>query len=393
MYIRQTKTSTSAAGASYCTFRLVASERVGGKVRQRTLLNLGRNFTLARDKWPQLCARIEEILAGQVNMLPVDQELEELAQHYSSQLVVKANEAPSKKDGVKAADYQEVDVESLQLLRPRSIGIEHAGLEAVGELGLMEIFKECGLNGPQQAAALGSIIGRMAAPGSELSTHQWLSERSGLGELIDYDFENMSLMRLYRVSDQLLRHQQHIEKALFSRISSLFSLPATITLYDLTNTFFEGKVPANSKARRGHSKEKRSDCPLVTLGLVVDGSGFVRRSQVFEGNVAECITLETMLSALSAPADSMVIMDRGIATQANIDWLISHNYRYLVVSREKTRRFAEDQAVSLTSTTGTKIHIQREEDDREVRLGKLPQASSSREAPKNETRYWKELAA
>jgi transposase len=368
MYIRQTKTSTSAAGESYYTFRLVASERVGDKVRQRTLLNLGRNFFLARDKWPQLCARIEEILVGQVNMLPVDQELEELAQHYSAQLVVSANEAPSEKDGAKKVDYQEVDVESLHLLRPRSIGIEHAGLEAVGELGLLKIFEECGLNGPQQAAALGSIIGRMAAPGSELSTHQWLSERSGLGELIDYDFEDMSLMRLYRVSDQLLRHQQQIEKALFSRISSLFSLPTTITLYDLTNTFFEGKVPANSKARRGHSKEKRGDCPLVTLGLAVDGSGFVRRSKVFEGNVAECRTLETMLSALSASAGSMVIMDRGIATQANIDWLVSHNYRYLVVSREKTRRFAEDQAVSLTSATGTKIHIQREEDGREVRL-------------------------
>jgi transposase len=107
---------------------------------------------------------------------------------------------------------------------------------------------------------------------------------------------------------------------------------------------------------------------LVTLGLVVDGSGFVRRSRVFEGNVAECTTLETMLAVLSAPAGSMVVMDRGIATQANIDWLVSHNYRYLVVSREKTRHFAEDQSVSLTSATGTKIHIQREEDGREVRL-------------------------
>jgi hypothetical protein len=171
MYIRQTKTSTSAAGESYYTFRLVASERVGGKVRQRTLLNLGGNFTLPRSKWPQLCARMEEILAGQVNILPVDQELEELAQHYSAQLVVKANEAPSKKDGVKTTEYQEVDVESLQLLRPRSIGIEHAGLEAASELGLMKIFEEpCW--GPEWLPLsrrrrsdydLGSIIGRMAA--------------------------------------------------------------------------------------------------------------------------------------------------------------------------------------------------------------------------------------
>ena len=54
-----------------------------------------------------------------------------------------------------------------------------------------------------------------------------------------------------------------------------------MTLYDLTNTFFEGAAAAQPKARRGHSKEKRSDCPLLTLGLVLDGSGFVRRSEVF----------------------------------------------------------------------------------------------------------------
>jgi len=55
-------------------------------------------------------------------------------------------------------------------------------------------------------AAIGSIIGRMAAPGSELSTHHWLQHESGLGELIDYDFSQYSLSRLYRASDQLLKH-------------------------------------------------------------------------------------------------------------------------------------------------------------------------------------------
>ena len=53
--------------------------------------------------------------------------------------------------------------------------------------------------------------------------------------------------------------------------------------------------------RRGHSKEKRSDCALLTLGLVLDGSGFVRRSQVFAGRVDEDKTLEPMLKALHAP--------------------------------------------------------------------------------------------
>ena len=108
----------------------------------------------------------------------------------------------------------------------------------------------------------------MAEPGSESATWQWLNEQSGVGELLDVDFESMSAMRLYRVSDLLVKHRQKIEDALFSNISDLFSLTTTVTLYDLTNTFFEGVAADNDKAQRGHSKEKRSDCPLVTLANV-----------------------------------------------------------------------------------------------------------------------------
>src|SRR5208337_839742 len=108
-----------------------------------------------------------------------------------------------------------------------------------------------------------------------------------LGEILDFDFEAMSLMRLYRASDLLLRHQAKIEAFVFERVCNLFTLESTVTLYDLTNTYFEGAQNANPKAARGHSKEKRAECPLLTLGLVLDASGFVRRSQVFAGNAVE----------------------------------------------------------------------------------------------------------
>ena len=369
MYIRKTKTSTAVSGEAYYTFRLVSSERVGGKVRQRTRLNLGRNFPLPREQWPQLCARLEDILAGQATLVPADSEIEELSQRYAARLVVSSGQSDKGQARPNVA-YQEIDVDSLQVLRPRTIGIEHVGLEAIRQLKLPGILAGAGFNGNQQAAAIGSIIGRMAAPGSELSTWRWLRERSGLGELIEFDYESMSLMQLYRVSDRLLRHQQQIEGALFSRVQDLFSLSTTITLYDLTNTFFEGRAAANKKARHGHSKEKRSDCPLVTLGLVLDGSGFVRHSRVFEGNIVEGTTLKVMLQELDAPSGALVIMDRGIATEENIEWLVSHNFRYLVVSREKIRDFDESQAVSIQSATGINIQIQRQvnEEGTEARL-------------------------
>jgi len=324
MYIRQTKTRSAKSGEDYFTFRLVASQRVGTKVRQRTLLNLGTNFPLPKDQWPRLCSRIDQLLTGQGHLLPEVIEIEECAQKYAASLLAHASPASSTHEFLDA-DYQEVDVTSLELVRPRTVGVEHVGVAALTELGLPQILESAGLNGVQRAAAMGSIIGRMAAPGSELATLRWLKERSALGDLLGVDFDTMSLMRLYRTADLLVQHQETIETALFGQIQTLFSLPDSVTLFDLTNTYFEGEMANNAKAQRGRSKEKRSDCPLVTLGLILDGSGFVRRSKMFEGNVSEAKTLEEMLQGLEAPAGALVIMDAGIATEANILWLVEHH--------------------------------------------------------------------
>ena len=113
----------------------------------------------------------------------------------------------------------------------------------------------------------------------------------------------------------------------------------TVTLYDLTNTYFEGVAAAQPLAQHGHSKEKRSDCPLLTLGLVVDGSGFVRRSEVLAGNIVEGEVLQGALKRLEVPAGALIVMDCGAATEKNLKWLREQGYRYLVVSRERKRQF------------------------------------------------------
>lgn len=370
MYIRQTKISSRRSGDAYTTFRLVASERIGGRVKQRTILNLGANFSVPKEKWPELCTRIEQILAGQGSLFPLTDDIEREAQNYAALLVTKDGASERQDENGSRCDYQEVDVNSLELVRPRSIGVEHVGLAALEELNMPQILADAGLNKVQRDTAIGSIIGRMAEPGSELATYGWLTERSGLGELLAVDYTGMPLIRLYRTSDLLVKNRQTIETMLFSRIGELFSLETTVTLYDLTNTYFEGEVAGNHKAKRGHSKEKRSDCPLVTLGLVLDGSGFVRRSRMFEGNVTESATLKEMITGLQAPKGAMVIMDRGIATESNIAWLVDQEYRYLVVSRERNRQFDTDQSVEVVNKSGGSILVQRivNEEGTEARL-------------------------
>jgi hypothetical protein len=311
MYIRRTHTNNSATGERYYTYRLIESRRINGNPRQHTLLNLGKHFVVDQDHWPTLCARIDEIVRHQASIFPMDfpSSVELEAQRIAAQLLARqatpsptptpANaatdakpsetttqepSAPSIASTPPAADIQSVDIDSLELIRPRSVGVEQLGLWAMQHVDFTGLLSEVGLNATQRSAAIGSIIARMAAPGSELSTHQWLRTHSALGELLDVDFEVMSLQALYRASDALWKQHTKIEQHLFSRVSELFSFSTTITLYDLTNTYFEGEVPGNSKAKRGRSKEKRRDCPLVTLGLVLDGSGFVRSSQTFAGH-------------------------------------------------------------------------------------------------------------
>ena len=173
----------------------------------------------------------------------------------------------------------------------------------------------------------------------------------------------MGPMRLYRASDALMAHRAAIEH-------HLFDLCPTVTLYDLSNTYFEGEARRQPKALRGHSKDKRTDCPLLTLGLVLDASGFVRRSQVFAGNVREHHTLAEMLDALHAPRAALVVMDRGIATEDRLRWLREHRYRYLVVSRERNRHFDPEAALRIETASNHGVHLHKvlSDDAQEVRL-------------------------
>ena len=370
MFIRRTQTRSTPSGQTYFTHRLVRSHRVSGKVRQQTLLNLGRHFSIPRHDWPLLCRRLDEILSGQ---LPLIQEgsapLEEEAQRMAQRLLEGEADVTGTAGEASSEDLQTVAVDSVELTRPRSVGVEQVGRWALEQLGLVELLGELGLNGPLRAAALGAIVGRLARPGSERATWGWLGRRSGLGELLDFDFQTLSLMQMYRASDALMRHRQAIEAHLFTQAMG-HDLEPTVTLFDLTNTFFEGAARRQPKAQRGHSKEKRSDCPLLTLGLVLDGAGFVRRSQVFAGRVDEPRTLAGMLGALEAPRGALVVMDRGVATEDRIQWLREEGYRYVVASRQGHRQFDPELALTLETASKARLQLHKEvsEDGGEVRL-------------------------
>ncbi len=364
MYIRRTSIKSRKDGTQYFTYRLVESQRIGKKVKQYTLLNLGKDFSLPREQWPELSNRIQDILIGRQPLFPVADEIEKLAQRFAA-LIIQAQQQQESEHN--EAEYKEVDLDSLEVIRPRSVGKEHVALEAFRSLKLDKKLQGLGFTGPHLAAATGTIIGRMCMPGSELATHNWLQDITGLGELAGFDYGKTSLYSLYQVSDQLFKHKNAIEDHLYKEEKRLFGFQETITLYDLTNTYFEGSCKKNSLAAYGHSKEKRTDCPLVTLALVLDSSGFPKKSKVFEGNVSESQTLAEMIQGLESTTTTemfeqkkaTIVMDAGIATEDNIEWLKEHDYPYIVVSRKQHREFNEDEAVLVKEDAEYKVKVQK----------------------------------
>ena len=343
MYVCKVSHCNKKNRQEYYTYKLVESVRTERGPRQRDILNLGTDFNLSKEKWKEFANRVEEIITGQKSLFHYPEEIEGLAKECARKIIRKQSSiVPEKKDSSSdyLPDYQTVDVNSTENEQARTIGAEHVVYHAIKELELDRKLAELNFNKPHMEAALGVIAARLINPASERKTHIWLKEISGIDELMDTDFSKLSQDRVYNVSDMLLKKKKAIEEHLNFKERNLFNLEEKIILYDLTNTFLEGTGKYNKKALFGRSKEKRTDCPLVTLGLVLDADGFPKRSNVFNGNVSEPKTLEGMIKDISVEnplIKPIIVLDAGIATEANIKWLRDNQYAYLVVSRKKKK--------------------------------------------------------
>jgi transposase len=356
MFIRTVYKKNRTSTTKYESQQLVEAIRTEGGVRQRLLLSLGR-LPISKDKWPSLVKRMEAIIQGQKSLIRVAPEIEKLAQGFAQQFIEKyAIET-------EPTGFETVDINSLQNHRVRHIGGEYLGVTFFNRLHLHRCLQTCGFSKRQIEIAMLLIIGRLVHPGSERHLHRWGQHLSGLEELIRSDFNHLSLNSLYKVSDLLFAHKDVIEAHLRAKENDLFSLNETIILYDMTNTYLEGQAACNPKAKFGRSKEKRSDCRLLTLGLVIDGKGFPKTSQVFSGNQNEPETLLDMVDTLRKkdPTDNQrptVVLDAGIATEDNLKELKQH-YHYIVVSRKKFDHPDSDNFILIKETKQNKVEAKR----------------------------------
>ena len=380
MYIRSTKTH-SKGGKPAFSYRLSRSVRIGDKVRQETLLNLGVDYAVPERQWRDVVLVTEVLLAGRRPMLPVPADIQAAAEDLVHRLRARglAPAAPERRDRERAVAT--VDLDTLEHDDTRTVGGERVCLAGLSELGFGELLHAQGVRGRDARVAIALVVAKMLHPSSEREALRWLREDSAALELLDLDRgKALSLQKLYRTGDVLWRHRRALQAGLFRRERELLELPDTIVFYDLTNTWYTGRRD-KKLLRFGRSKEGRSN-PLVTLALSLDAAGFPRGCEVLAGDVSEPSTLRAALERFEAEVGARegprptVVLDAGIATEANIGWLRERGYGWICVSRE-TRPAPPEGDADLTLTTSARQEVQAwrlEGDGEEVRLVAVSEA-------------------
>jgi transposase len=186
---------------------------------------------------------------------------------------------------------------------------------------------------PWPVVALILVSARFCEPASELHIEQTWYRRTALEELVGVTVPQVHTDRLYAGLDQLLPHKDAIEKHLKERLGNLFELNYELLLYDVTSTYFEGECAANPQAQRGYSRDSRPDCKQVCIGLVVTDEGMPLGYEVFAGNKNDSKTVQEMVEAMEAKygrAQRIWVMDRGMVSEANLEFLRQRQGQYIV---------------------------------------------------------------
>lgn len=285
MFIKKATKIDPNTKKAYHYLCLDQSIRTPNGPRQKTILNLG-NIDIPEEQFQTLATCIEDKLNGVESLFDITYDAQ-IATHAEEavRLIIKNNlitpaEAPILPEVIP------VFKDSIKVEEVRSVGPELASLDMWNKYSLDEFFAEKKVDTEMIALIKAQVIGRMIYPGSDLSTWNWLNNRSGLFDLIGLK-SDISLSSFYRSTDNLFSHKDDLESHLKNRADELFKLKRKLCLLDLTNTYFEGAVTKVSKAKSGRSKEKRSDCKIMTIGMMIDENGFPECSRFFEGNIAE----------------------------------------------------------------------------------------------------------
>jgi len=246
-------------------------------------------------------------------------------------------------DNSPAPEWVEVDTANVRVENQLDFGGPWLAMELMRTLQLDKLFENTMPRGcediPWAKMAQVMTISRLCNPSSELFIAEHYYQSTAMPDLLGIPAKKINEQRLYRALDKLLPHKEALEKHLKERLGSLFNLEYDLLLYDVTSTYFEGLCEANPMAQRGYSRDKRSDCKQVCIGLVVSKCGMPLGYEVFEGNRNDVKTWREIVTTMEArygKADRIWCGDRGMMSKENIEFMESGNRRYIVGASKGT---------------------------------------------------------
>ena len=306
MYLRHTTRRKN--GKAHRYWQLVRSVRVGRKVVQQTVAHLGELDVQGRARARALARAITG-----------DRE--------QSDLFI----------GEEADELIPVRLKRIRLERGRTFGDVWLGWTLWRALKLDEVLTRWLPEGreavPWATMAAVLVLARLCEPSSELHIAETWYRGTALEDLFALPTPRVNDDRLYRALDRLLIHKDALQQHLVARLGELLALDYDLLLYDVTSVYFEGLAEGNPLAQRGHSRDHRADCKQVCLALVVSREGMPIGDEVFAGNRTDVTTVEDIVEAMEARyglAQRIWVMDRGMTSEDNLEWLRETGRRYLV---------------------------------------------------------------
>jgi hypothetical protein len=262
----------------------VESYRDKGKVRQRTLLSLGK---VGED-------RLDDLIAA-------------ISKHKD---VISTLEAA-----------KSISIEDTYILGPLLV-IEHL-FERFGITAALERItkKHPKIEFNFLRIIFTLVVCRFIKPGSKLKIFEYLQDKLYPVMMSGKD----ELHHIYRALDVLCEHKEDVEQELYWHQRDLLNMNIDVVLYDLTTLRFESTREDIGDLRRfGYSKEMRSDCTQVVLGLLVDPNGIPLGFEVHPGNTFEGNTLDGIVSRVRNKFKVrrfIFVADRGLFSAKNLNFI------------------------------------------------------------------------
>lgn len=337
MYIR--KAVHTVNGKAYNHYMLVESYQTPKGPRQKVICSLGDLSPRPLKDWYTLAKKVETALSGQMLFEGYGEEVNQIVEKIKNKQIKKlqkSNKTAQHKDN----DLVAVHTERVIVEEARQAGAVHTGHQIWQRLGMDKILEEAGMSYKTRLLTEAMTLNRLISPSSEYAMPDWI-RNTAFADIVNENMDSLNEDDLYRNMDKLHLHRQHIESKLSEKETTLFNLDDSFYLYDLTSTYFEGKCLRNPQAQYGYSRDKRSDCKQVLIGLVLNKDGFAKAHEVFEGNRSDSTTVSSMLDILEQRVGkkegSTVIVDRGMVSKDNLLAIETRGYNYIVACRQSER--------------------------------------------------------